>query len=77
MNFICNYPLFTIVLSLFSGVLCYVLKPRAAKIYTICVELLLIAMVICVLIHVMTTGQPFTYVLGEFPAPWGNESFRF
>ena len=35
MDFICNFPLFTIVLSLFSGVLCTMLKGRTAKYYTI------------------------------------------
>ncbi|MCR5283462.1 MAG: sodium:proton antiporter [Lachnospiraceae bacterium] len=73
MEFIRNYPLFTIVLSLFSGVLCYMLKPAAAKIYTLVFEGLLIGMVGCVLFYVIVTGQPFTYVMGEFPAPWGNE----
>ena len=73
MDWIRNFPLFTIVLSLFSGVLCYMLKPRAAKIYTLIYEGFLIVLVSCVLFYVIHTGQPFTYVMGEFPAPWGNE----
>ena len=73
MEFITNFPLFTIVLSLFSGVLCYMLKPRAAKIYTLVYEEFLILLVSAVLYYVLATGQAFTYVMGEFPAPWGNE----
>ncbi len=73
MEFVKNFPLFTIVLSLFSGVLCYMLKPQAAKVYTLIFEGVLILMVSAVLYLVITTGQPFTYVMGEFPAPWGNE----
>ena len=73
MDFITNFPLFTIMLSLFSGVLCYMLKGKAARRYTIFYELLLIVLVSCVLVYTLRTGEAFTYVMGEFPAPWGNE----
>ncbi|MCR5337061.1 MAG: sodium:proton antiporter [Lachnospiraceae bacterium] len=73
MEFVRNFPLFTIVLSLFSGVLCYMLKPKAAKIYTLIYEGVLIVLVSSVLLYVVKTGTSFTYVMGEFPAPWGNE----
>ena len=36
-------------------------------------EALLIAMSAAVLRHCTASGQSFTYVMGEFPAPWGNE----
>ncbi len=73
MDFIRNFPLFTIVLSLFSGVLCYMLPPKAARRYTMCYESLLILLTGSVLWYTIHTGVPFTYVMGEFPAPWGNE----
>ena len=73
MDFITNFPLFTIVLSLFSGVLCYMLKGKAARNYTIVYESILIVLVSCVLWYTLHTGKAFTYVMGEFPAPWGNE----
>ncbi|MCR5006674.1 MAG: sodium:proton antiporter [Clostridiales bacterium] len=75
MDFITNFPLFSIVLSLFSGALCFTLRGhgRAAKIYTVCVESVLIALNLCVLIYTLKTGTSFTYTMGEFPAPWGNE----
>ena len=38
MSFIQNFPLFTIVLSLFSGVLCTMLKGKTARKYTVCYE---------------------------------------
>lgn len=72
-NFIWNFPLFSIVLSLFSGPLCFMLSGKAAKRYTIIYELTLVVMCAAVLGYVLQTGQPFTYVMGEFPAPWGNE----
>ena len=73
MDFITNFPLFTIVLSLFSGVLCMVLSWKTARRYTITLECVLIVLVSCVLWYTYTTGSSFTYVMGEFPAPWGNE----
>ena len=73
MDFIWNFPLFTIVFSLFSGVLCMTLNGRQARRYTVCYECVLVALVGAVLWYVSVTGRAFTYVMGEFPAPWGNE----
>ena len=73
MDFVRNFPLFTIIFSLFSSVLCMALGGRQAKRYTVWYERLLIALVGAVLWYVCKTGEPFTYVMGEFPAPWGNE----
>ena len=73
MSVIWNFPLFTVVLSLFSGVLCMMLPARRARNYTIAYESVLIVMVSCVLGYTIRTGKAFTYPMGEFPAPWGNE----
>lgn len=73
MNFITNFPLFTIVLSLFSGALCFVLPGRKAKQYTMVYEGVLLALSLAVLWYTVKTDAAFTYVMGEFPAPWGNE----
>ena len=62
MDFITNFPLFTIVLSLFSGVLCMMLSGKTARRYTIIYECLLIAMVSCVLWYTWTT----TYLFPHF-----------
>ena len=73
MDFIANFPLFTIIFSLFSGVLCFLLKGKAAKRYTFVYEILLICMVAAVLCYTLQNGGEFTYSMGEFSAPWGNE----
>ena len=73
MNFIWNLPLFTIVLSLFSGPLCTMLKAKAAKYYTLFLECSLIFMTTLVFWYTLHTRKAFTYSMGEFPAPWGNE----
>ena len=49
MNIIWNFPLLTIVLSLFSGPLCMMLSAKAAKNYTIAYESVLVGMTGCVL----------------------------
>ncbi len=73
MDIVRSFPLFTIVLSLFSGALCFQLKGKAARLYTFIYELLLIGMVAAVLVYTLKTGEDFTFTMGEFPAPWGNE----
>ena len=73
MSFIRNFPLFTIVLSLFSGALCLLISSKAARIYTVLLESVLTVMVSMTLWYTYTTDSAFTYKMGEFPAPWGNE----
>lgn len=65
--------MFSVVLSLFSGVLCTMLPGKKARIYTVLYECALIAMMSAILWYTLRTGTSFTYVMGEFPAPWGNE----
>ena len=60
MDIIRNFPLFTIVLSLFSGVLCYLLPRKSARRYTIIYEVILIAMVAAVLMLTMETREEVT-----------------
>ena len=73
MDFIRNFPMFSVVLSLFSGVLCTMLSGKTARIYTILYESVLAVMMTAILRYTVMTGEAFTYVMGEFPAPWGNE----
>ena len=56
--------MFSVVLSLFSGVLCTMLRGKTAKIYTIIYECALVAMVSSVLWYTADAGKSFTYVLG-------------
>lgn len=73
MDFVCNFPLFTIILCLFSSVLCTLLTAKAARHWTLGLELVLLSLSCAVLGYTLRTGASFTYVMGEFPAPWGNE----
>ena len=73
MGFVENFPLFTIIGSLFSGVLCTQLGGTAARRWTVALEGLLAVLNAAVLHACSSQGRSFTYVMGEFPAPWGNE----
>lgn len=73
MDFFRNFPLFSIVLCLMSGVICSVLKGKAARYYTYIVTFLLTLLSAGVLVLTLTTGDAFVYRMGHFDAPWGNE----
>jgi len=73
LDIIRNFPLMTIILSLFSGSLCFVLKGKTARYYTIFFEIFLLVVCGAILWYTVTTGTSVTYPMGEFPAPWGNE----
>ena len=73
MPLVCNFPFFSIVLSMFSGIISSVLNGKTAKklsVALLCVNLSLSA---SVLAYTLTTGQSYVYMMGHFPAPWGNE----
>lgn len=73
MDFVQNFPFFSIVLSMFSAILSSVLNAKWAK--RICVALLLIVTFLsaCLLFFLIGKGESYTYWMGHFPAPWGNE----
>ncbi len=72
-DFICNFPLFMVILCLLSAVASFVVNGKTARKLTITLLSLCIAMNACVLIHNYLTGEEFTYMMGHYPAPWGNE----
>ncbi len=73
MNFICNFPFFSILLSLFSGTICSVLPAKATKVVNRVVIVAVGIMSAILLLYLLSTGEPFIYWMGHFPAPWGNE----
>ena len=72
-DFICNFPLFMIILCLLSAVASFVVNGKIARKITLCLLPVCIIMNACVLIHNFLNGEGFTYMMGHFPAPWGNE----
>lgn len=73
MNFVQNFPAISILLCLFAGIISSGLKRKAARGLS---RALLIAELFLngsTLLYVLGTGEAFVYVMGKFPAPWGNE----
>lgn len=72
MSIIQNFPLFNIVMCLMSGVISSVLSGRYAKRLSLTLIGVVGVMNASVLWYVSKYGQ-YTYMMGHFPAPWGNE----
>ena len=73
MDFIRNFPFFSIILSMFSGILCSVLPAKAARAVNTAVITIVGGLSAVLLWYVTVTGECYTYMMGHFPAPWGNE----
>ncbi len=73
MDFVQNLPFISILLSLFSGPLSSILNAKWAKRVNATVISVIGIFSATVLFYVLRTGQEFVYLMGHFPAPWGNE----
>ena len=68
-----NFPAFTVLISLLcSGIGFAVNDKKKAQILSLCLFSLCLAMNICTLAYCVKSGS-FTYMMGHYPAPWGNE----
>ena len=73
MSFVQNFPFFSIIAAMFSGILSSVLDGRKARNLSLLVIAVTTGMSVMVLGFCMRTGESYTYMMGHFPAPWGNE----
>ena len=73
MDFIQNFPFFSIILSMFSGTISSVLPAKAARWLNAAVISVVGAMSAIQLIYLRGTGESYVFMMGHFPAPWGNE----
>ncbi len=73
MNFIQNFPFFSIILSMFAGTISSVLPSKAAKWLNTVVITIIGMLSLILLVYLTGTGNSYTYMMGHFPAPWGNE----
>ena len=68
-----NIPFFCIMISMFSGTVSSMLKKEAAKRLNAVVMGSVVIMSAVLLVHLMKYNGSYTYMMGHFPAPWGNE----
>ncbi len=73
MSMVQNFPFFSIILAMFSGIASSVLDGKRAKHLSLGVIAVTTGMSAAVLRFCMKTGESYTYMMGHFPAPWGNE----
>ena len=74
MAFVQNVPFFSIMLSMFSGIVSSVLKEKAARRVNAVMITVVGAMSAWQLIWLSQSDVgSYTYMMGHFPAPWGNE----
>ena len=73
MSFVQNVPFFSIILSMFSGIVSSMLPAKAARWVNTCLIVAVGLMSGILLVYLTNTGEPFVYWMGHFPAPWGNE----
>ncbi|MCR5469151.1 MAG: sodium:proton antiporter [Lachnospiraceae bacterium] len=72
-SFVCNFPFITILASLFSGAASSVIPGKWARRWN---KLLLVIIAILSFVTMRYSwklGTYYTYSMGHFPAPWGNE----
>ena len=74
MDFIQNVPFFSIMISMFSGIVSSILSEKWAKRLNTAVILVVGIMSGALLLYLCRTGiGSYIFMMGHFPAPWGNE----
>ena len=72
--FYTNIPFFSIMLAMFAGIVTIpVRRGRIAWYIAVCTEAVVLILSTVLLAHLAETGEVITYMMGHFPAPWGNE----
>lgn len=73
MELVQNFPCISIILCLFAGIISSGLRDKAAMWVNATVLTINTLLSAYTLSYTLTTGESFVYVMGKFPAPWGNE----
>ena len=73
MAFVQNLPFISILLSLFTGPLSVMIDSKKAKYVNMFMITAVGIMSALTLGFVVSTGEAYVYMMGHFPAPWGNE----
>ena len=68
-----EFPVFSILLSLGSGVLTSIMSKRVARLWNTLILVVITVMSAVLFIYMLEMQKPYTFMMGHFPAPWGNE----
>ena len=73
MAFVQNVPFLCIMVSMVSAVISSMVPARIARWWTVFLSALVAALNVWLLTFLLQTNESYTYMMGHFPAPWGNE----
>lgn len=73
MPFVANFPFVCILITMASGVLCSILKGKKAFFVNVFVSFTCFILNLLLLLYLIKDPQEFTFMMGHYPAPWGNE----
>lgn len=73
MTFIQNFPCFSIVGCMFAGIISSAVGAKAARRINTVILTAVGFMSAGLFLYLLKTGESYVYVMGRFPAPWGNE----
>lgn len=74
MEFVQNVPFFSIMISMFAGIVSSILPAKAARRLNLIATAVIGAMSVWLLVYMLQSDIGYyTYMMGHFPAPWGNE----
>ncbi len=68
-----SIPFFSIILPLGSAAVTSIMKPRTARIWTTCIISIVTLLSAVVTVIFLGGAEHYTYMMGHYPAPWGNE----
>jgi len=74
MAFVQNVPFFSIMISMFAGIISSVLPAKAARKLNVIATVVIGLLSVWLLVFLVQSDiGSYTYMMGHFPAPWGNE----
>lgn len=73
MELVRNFPFVSIMLCLGAGIASSALRHRGAKVLTLCAVAAVFALNTATLAHTLGNDAPYSFMMGHFPAPFGNE----
>lgn len=74
MEFVQNVPFFSIMISMFAGIVSSILPAKVARRLNLIATAVIGALSAWLLVYLLQSDIGYyTYMMGHFPAPWGNE----
>ena len=74
LNLVHNIPFFSIFFAMFCGIITPLIKNGRVARYIHGTMVAIVGVLSAVLlVNVVQNGEAFTFMMGHFPAPWGNE----